>query len=146
MSTFSVKSNKNNYHIFVNGIGTIGPIINDNDTANAICNWLNSSNLAVNSYSFFSFDVSDINDNIHFILDNHKKVGNPVKSRKDAVAITNICNNSTKELKDILNKKSYAAMTGEEPTTEEINNYMKTNAVGYYIALEQLRQKKYKKL
>jgi hypothetical protein len=36
-------------------------------------------------------------------------------------------------------------MTGDEPTTEEINNYMKTNAVGYYIALEQLRQKKYKK-
>jgi hypothetical protein len=79
-------------------------------------------------------------------LDNHKKVGNPVQSRKDAVAITNFCNNSTKELKDILNKKSYTAMTGDEPTTEEINNYMKTNAVGYYIALEQLRQKKYKKL
>ena len=146
MPTFYVKSINNNYHIFVNGIGTIGPIINDNDTANAIRNWLNSSNLAVNSHSFFSTDVSDEDKNIYHILDRHKKVGTTVETKKNAVAVVNFCNNSIKELKDLLDIGTYKPIVGEEPTPEEIKYYMKTNAVGYYVALEQLRQKKYKKL
>ena len=146
MPTFSVISNKNNYHIFAKGMGTIGPIINNKDTADDLCSWLNSSNLMVNSYSFFSFDVSEDNNNIYFILDNHKQVGDPVQSRRNAVAITNFCNNSSKELKDLLENKAYTPMIGDEPAEEEVQLYMKANDVGYYIALEQLRQKKYKKL
>ena len=127
-------------------MGTIGPIINDKDTADDLCSWLNASNLMVNSYSFFSFDVSEDNNNIYFILDNHKQVGDPVQSRRNAVAITNFCNNSSKELKDLLENKAYTPMIGDEPAEEEVQLYMKANDVGYYVALEQLRQKKYKKL
>lgn len=145
MPTFSVTSNKNNYNIFATGMGVIGPIINDKDSANVICEWLNTTDLVINSHSFFSYDVSG-NNNIYFILDNHKKIGNPIQSRKNAVAITNFCNNSIKELKDFLDNKSYIPMIGDEPTEQEIKSYMKANDVGYYVALEELRKKKYKKL
>ena len=145
MPTFSVTSNKNNYNIFATGMGVIGPIINDKDIANVICEWLNTTDLVINSHSFFSYDVSG-NNNIYFILDNHKKIGNSIQSRKNAVAITNFCNNSIKELKDFLDNKSYTPMIGDEPTEQEIKSYMKANDVGYYIALEELRKKKYKKL
>lgn len=143
MSIFSVTANENNYNIFATGMGVIGPIINDKDSANVICEWLNTTDLAINSHSFFSYDVSG---NIYFILDNHKKIGNPIQSRKNAVAITNFCNNSIKELKDFLDNKSYIPMIGDEPTEQEIKSYMKANDVGYYVALEELRKKKYKKL
>ena len=145
MSIFSVTANVNNYNIFAKGKGVIGPIINDKDIANAICEWLNTTDLVINSHSFFSYDVSE-NKNIYFILDNHKKIGNPIQSRKNAVAITNFCNNSIKELKDFLDNKSYIPMIGDEPTEQEIKSYMKANDVGYYVALEELRKKKYKKL
>lgn len=145
MSIFSVTANENNYNIFATGMGVIGPIINDKDSANVICEWLNTTDLAINSHSFFSYDVSG-NNNIYFILDNHKKIGNPIQSRKNAVAITNFCNNSIKELKDFLDNKSYTPMIGDEPTEQEIKSYMKANDVGYYVALEELRKKKYKKL
>ena len=145
MPTFSVTSNKNNYNIFATGMGVIGPIINDKDIANVICEWLNTTDLVINSHSFFSYDVSG-NNNIYFILDNHKKIGNSIQSRKNAVAITNFCNNSIKELKDFLDNKSYTPMIGDEPTEQEIKSYMKANDVGYYVALEELRKKKYKKL
>jgi len=145
MSIFSVTANENNYNIFAKGMGVIGPIINDKDIANFICEWLNTTDLVINSHSFFSYDVSE-NKNIYFILDNHKKIGNPIQSRKNAVAITNFCNNSVKELKDFLDNKSYTPMIGDEPIEQEIKSYMKANDVGYYVALEELRKKKYKKL
>lgn len=145
MSIFSVTANENDYNIFAKGMGVIGPIINDKDIANVICEWLNTTDLVINSHSFFSYDVSE-NKNIYFILDNHKKIGNPIQSRKNAVAITNFCNNSVKELKDFLDNKSYTPMIGDEPIEQEIKSYMKANDVGYYVALEELRKKKYKKL
>lgn len=145
MSIFSVTANENNYNIFATGMGVIGPIINDKDSANVICEWLNTTDLTINSHSFFSYDVSG-NNNTYFILDNHKKIGNSIQSRKNAVAITNFCNNSIKELKDFLDNKSYTPMIGDEPSEQEIKSYMKTNDVGYYVALEELRKKKYKKL
>jgi hypothetical protein len=145
MSIFSVTANENDYNIFAKGMGVIGPIINDKDIAHVICEWLNTTDLVINSHSFFSYDVSE-NKNIYFILDNHKKIGNPIQSRKNAVAITNFCNNSVKELKDFLDNKSYTPMIGDEPTEQEIKSYMKANDVGYYVALEELRKKKYKKL
>ena len=145
MSIFSVTANVNNYNIFAKGKGVIGPIINDKDIANAICEWLNTTDLVINSHSFFSYDVSE-NKNIYFILDNHKKIGNPIQSRKNAVAITNFCNNSVKDIKDFLDNKSYTPMIGDEPTEQEIKSYMKANDVGCYVALEELRKKKYKKL
>ena len=146
MPFFSVKSNKNNYHIFAKNAGSVGPRINNEAEANAVCNWLNSGNLVVNLYSFFSFDVSDDDENIYHILDRHKRVGKTVETKKNAVAITNFCNFSLKELKDLLDSRSYEPIMGEEPTAEEVKFYMKEHNVGKYLAIEELRKKKYKKL
>lgn len=146
MPLFSVRSNKNTYHIYSKASGMIGPHINNEAEANVICNWLNSSNFLVNLYSFFSFDVSDNDENIYFILDRHKKVGKQVESKKNAVAITAFCNSALNDLRGVLNNKSYDPITGEDPMEFEIKSYMESHNVGYYVALEELRKKKYKKI
>ena len=152
MSKFTVQKNKNNYNILLKNVGTIGVTFNNEDDAQAVCDWLNiNNNLVVNSHSFFSYDVADNDPNLFFILDQHNKVGTSVLSKRIAIAIVSYCNNSIKDLKN-LNKisddKTYIplSITGEEPTNEEIKYYMESNHVGYYIAIEELRKKKYKKI
>jgi hypothetical protein len=146
MPLFTVRSNKNIYHVYSKGIGMIGPHFNSEAEANVICNWLNNSNLSINLYSFFSFDVSHTDENVYFILDRHNKVGKQVDSKKNAVAITAFCNSALNDLKEVLDTKSYAPITGDEPAEHEIKSYMASHNVGYYIALEELRKKKYKKI
>jgi hypothetical protein len=152
MTNFTVKKNKNDYNIVLKNVGSIGSIIDNLNDAQAVCDWLNiNNNLAVNLHSFFSYDVSDTDSNLYSILDQHKKVGTPVQSKNVATAIVIYCNNSLKDLitlnKASINKYNFPIpMIGEEPTNEEIKYYMETRGVGYYIAIEELRKTKYKKL
>jgi hypothetical protein len=116
--------------------------------AEVVVDWLNNTQFSINLYTFFSFEqVKDKNsEDVYQILDQTKKVGDIIISKRDVVAIVNWLNSSLKKLKEKLDKRIYTPITGEEPTEEEIKAHMISKKMGYYIAKEDLRKIKYKRL
>ena len=140
MEVFSIKIVKNKYHISTKS-EIIGDPISSDDIGD-LCYFLND-NFFISDISFFSYDLTS--DNKYNICDNHKPIGT-VDSKRTAIIITNFCNTNTDKLIKILNKPPFDPIVGYDPTVDEINSYAERNGIGYYVALEELRKNRYKKL
>jgi len=144
MSIFITRFDSFGYHIWLNG--QIGPPLNHYD-AEVVVTWLNNTELCINKHSLFSYElVMKQTDEMYQIQDVRKPIGDPVKEKRDVVAIVNWLNSCIPELVDRLRTSFYTPIIGEDPLPEEIQRYMKLEGIGYYDALEHLRTKKYKKL
>lgn len=145
MPTFISRYNDLGYYVWLNG--EIGPPLTYIESE-IVISWLNNTKLFVYTYSFFSYEVliDSKNEEYYQITDAGKKIGDPVKEKRDVVAIVNWLNSCTPKLKEKLDSAVYDPIIGDDPSESEIRNYMKNKNLGYYESLEELRKKTYKKL